>query len=170
MEAEINVKSDNCIQLKENEGILKLKIKDEKGNETGEMLIFNLEDIELPIKYQNIIEEDKKARMHLHNEFTIIDRKEDHKGKKLLSSKEELKIKALQKFYKKEIEIYNMFLGENGVQKLLNGTEITWSTFEIINDIINEQILPKLKINAEDIKKKIMSKYSNKSKRDDVIE
>lgn len=161
--------ADDIIQLKKNEDILRLRIRDEKGNDTGESLEFNLQDIELPIKYQAIIEEDKKARANLRNQFEIIEKKQDHKGKKLLSANEESKIKAMQEFYKKEVEIYNMFLGKNGVQKLLNGRELSWSTLEEIDDIINEFILPKLKVNAEDIKKKIMKKYSINGK-SDIIE
>lgn len=162
--------TDNFIQLKKNDDILRLKIRDEEGNDTGESLVFNLEDIELPIRYQEIIQEDKKARSNLRNQFTIIDKQQDHKGRKLLSANEEAKIKAMQDFYKKEVEIYNKFLGENGVQKLLNGRELSWSTLDEIDEIINECILPKLKVNAESIKKKIMKKYSNVQKRDDVIE
>lgn len=161
--------ADDIIQLKKNEDILRLRIRDEEGKDTGESLEFNLQDIELPIKYQTIIEEDKKARTNLRNQFSIIERKQDHKGKKLLSANEEAKIKAMQEFYKKEVEIYNMFLGERGVEKLLNGRELSWSTLEEVDDIINEFILPKLKINVEDIKKKIMKKYSINEK-SDIIE
>lgn len=169
MEAEINVKSDNnSIQLKRNENILRLRIKDEEGNDTGNFLEFNLEDIELPIRYQEIIELDKKNRLDLKNKYTIIDKKQDHKGKKLLSSNEEARIKATIEFYKKEVEIYNMFLGENGVEKLLNGRQLSWSTLQEIDEIIEKAIVPKLEISAENIKKKIMSKYG--TKRDDVIE
>ena len=71
MEAEIKIKSDNEIQLKRNEDILRLKIIDEDGNDTGNYLEFNLEDIELPIKWQQLIEEDKKNRAYLRNQFTI---------------------------------------------------------------------------------------------------
>lgn len=171
MEAELKNKSDNYIQLKENKDILKLWIRDTEGNETGEHLEFNLEDIELPLRYQEILEEDKKNRAYLRNQFAIIEKKQDHKGKKLLSANEEAKIKAMQVFYKKEVEIYNMFLGENGVEKLLNGRELSWSTLDEIDEIIEQAILPKLKINAESIKNKIMQKYSNKDKKaDDVIE
>lgn len=161
---------DNVIQLNNDEDILRFTIKDKDGKETGECLEFNLQDIELPIKWQNLVEEDKKARTYLQNQFTIISKKQDHKGKKLLSANEEAKIKAMQEFYKKEIGIYNMFLGENGVQKLLNGGQVSWNTFERIDKIIVDTILPKLKINADDIKKQIMTKYTNKNKRDDVIE
>lgn len=172
MEAEINIKSDNEIQLKESESILRLKIRDEKGNYTGNELVFNLEDIELPLKYQEMFEKDKQNRAYLKNQFSIIEKKQDHKGKKLLSSNEEEKIKAMVDFYKKEVEVYNMFLGENGVEKLLNGRKLSWSTLEEIDEIIEKYIMPKLEVNAKDIKERIISKYSNNKevKRDDVIE
>lgn len=169
MEAELKNESDNYIQLKKNENILKLGIRDEEGNDTGNYLEFNLEDIELPLRYQKIIEKDKENRAYLQNQYKIIDKKQDHTGKKLLSSNEEARIKATIEFYKKEVEIYNMFLGENGVEKLLNGRQLSWSTLEEINEIIEKAILPKLEIKAEDIKKKIISKYGD-NKRDDVIE
>lgn len=168
MGAELKNKSDNYIQLKENKDILKLWIRDEYENETGEYLKFNLEDIELPLKFQTLLEEDKRARLDLKNQLTIIDKKQDHRGKKLFSANEEAKMKAMKEFYKKEEEIYNMFLGENGVKKLLNGEALSWTSLEIIDRIIEEQIMPKLEVNASNIKAKIMAKYSNK--RDDVIE
>lgn len=171
MEAEVNItKSDNIIQLK-NDDILRLKIVDTEGNYTGNQLEFDLSDIELPLRYQKIIEEDKKNRTYLKNQFTIIDKREDHKGKKLLSSNEEAKIKAMAEFFKKEKEVYDMFLGENGVDKLLNGRKLTLNTLAEIDEIIEKAILPKMEINAKSIKEKIMSKYNvTESKRDDVIE
>lgn len=169
MEAEKEFKSDNEIQLKRNEDILRLKIVDEDGKPTGNYLEFNLEDIELPIKWQQLLEEDKKNRSYLKNQFTIIEKKQDHRGKKLLSANEEAKVKAMQDFYRKEVEIYNMFLGDNGVQKLLNGRKLSWGTLEEIDQIIVENIIPKLEINANKIKDKIMKKYSNTSE-EGVIE
>lgn len=167
MEADININSDNYIQLK-NDDTLRLRIRDEKGNDTGNCLEFNLADIELPLKYQKIIEEDKKNRLDLKNKLAIIERKQDHKGKKLMSANEEAKLKAIIEFYKKETQIYNMFLGENGVEKLLNGRKLSWTTLEEIDKIIEEAILPKLQISADKIKNKIMAKYTNKES--DVIE
>lgn len=170
MEAEIQVKSDNVIQLKENKDILKLRIRDIEGNDTGEFLVFDLEDIELLTRWQELVEKDKLYRKQLKNEFTIIDKRQDHKGKKLLSANEEAKVKAMQEFYKKEVEIYDMFLGKGGIKKLLNGRNLSWGFFDEVDEIINEVIMPKLNINADSIKNKIVSKYSTKDKRDDVIE
>lgn len=163
--------TDNTIQkigLK-NENILKLEIVDEKGNSTGEFLEFDLEDIELPFKYQEIIERLKKSRQNLKNQFTIIEKKQDHKGKKLMSSNEEEKLKALNNFYKEQVEIYNVFLGENGVQKLLNGRKLRWTTLSEIDELIEKQIAPQLNVTMDNITKKIKSKYSSK-KEDNVLE
>lgn len=168
MEAEVNTKSDNVIQLKKNEDILKLKIIDEEGNDTGNYLEFNLEDIELPLRYQDLVEKDKRVKQQLQNQLIIIEKKQDHKGKKLLSANEEAKVKAMMDFYKAEKEVYDMFLGKGGVDKLLNGRELSWGTLAEIDEIIEQAILPKLQVSAEKIKDKIMQKYS--PKRDDVIE
>ncbi len=170
MEAEINIKSDNEIRLKKDEDILRFGIKDENGVDTGNYLEFNLQDIELPTKWQTMIEEDKKNRAYLKNQFIIIDKKEDHKGKKLLSANEEAKIKAMQDFYKKEVEVYDMFLGKGGVEKLLNGRALSWNTLEEIDEIIEKVIAPKLQINAENLKNKIMEKYKVEKKEENVIE
>ena len=171
MEAEINIKSDNnSIQLKKAKDILRLKIKDEDGNDTGNFLEFNLGDLDYLLILQDMMEADKKNREYLKNQYTIIDKKEDHKGKKLFSSNEEAKIKATNEFYKKEAETYDMFLGENGVQKLLNGRKLTPGMLDVIDEIIEKQIVPQLQINAEDIKANIMKKYGNTEKRSDVIE
>lgn len=156
------------IRLKDDD-TLKLEIVDSNGVSTGEFLEFQLEDIELPFKYQEIIERLKKSRQNLKNQFTIIEKKQDHKGKKLMSSNEEEKLKALNNFYKEQVEIYNVFLGENGVQKLLNGRKLRWTTLSEIDELIEKQIAPQLDLTMKDITKKIKSKYSNK-KEDNVLE
>ena len=166
----IDNKVENEIKLNKSKDILRLKIKDENGNDTVNFLEFNLGDLDYLLILQDMMEADKKNREYLKNQYTIIDKKEDHKGKKLFSSNEEAKIKATNEFYKKEAEIYDMFLGKDGVKKLLNGRKLTLARLDEIDEIIEKAILPKLQIKAEDIKKNIMEKYSNKAKRDDVIE
>lgn len=171
MEAEINVKSDNnTIQLKRSKEVLRLRIKDENGNDTGNYLEFNLGDLDYLLILQDMMEADKKNREYLKNQYAIIDKKQDHKGKKLFSANEEAKIKAMNDFYKKEAEIYDMFLGKDGVKKLLNGRKLTLGTLDEIDEIIEKGILPQLQIKAEDIKTNIMKKYGNQDKRSDVIE
>ena len=169
----------DTIQLK-NENIYRVfvytqEIKDETGKiiveskPTGEYLEFDLEDIELPFIYQDMIEKLKVNHKKIKNKFLIIEKQQDHKGKKLMSSNEEAKVKALNEFYKEQTKIYNMFLGENGVQKLLNGRKMRWTTLSEIDEIIEKQIAPKIDITLDAITKKIKSKYSVK-KEDNVLE
>ena len=151
--------TDNFIQLSKG-NVLTLKIRTAEGKETGEVLEFDLEDIELPLRYQDLLEKDKKNKENLRNQFLIIDRRQDVKGKKLFSRNEEDKYKALNDFFKKEAEIYNMFLGERGVEKLLNGRKLGWFTLGEIDKIIKEQIEPHLDLTMDNITNKIKEKYS----------
>lgn len=158
--------TDNFIKLNKKD-VLRLGIKTYEGIDTGEFLEFDLEDIELPLRYQDLIEKDKKNKEWLRNQFLIIEKREDVKGKKLLTKNEEDKIKALNEFLKKEVEVYNMFLGENGVQKLLNGENLTWTSLQDIDKIIEEQIVPHFNLSMEKITQKVKERYSqavNKSK------
>lgn len=150
---------ENFIQLKK-DSILRIGIKDIDGNDTGEHLEFDLEDINLTLRLNECDEKHRKNLEFLRNQFIIIDKKEDKKGKKILSWKEEEKLKVLQEFYKREMEALDLFLGENGTKKLLNGRNPYYSMYEDINDML-KPILPKLKLRANDIAKKIKDKYSN---------
>ena len=150
--------TDNFIKLGKSD-VLRLGIKTNEGVDTGEYLEFDLEDIELPLRYQDVMEKDKKNKEHLRNQLAIIDRRQDVKGKKIMSKNEEDKIKALNEFFKKEEEIYNMFLGENGVKKLLNGRKLGWTSLQEIDEIIGKQISPYLDIRMEKITDKVKQKY-----------
>jgi len=150
--------TDNVIKLNK-DNILRLKIETSEGIDTGEIISIDLEDIELPLKYQELVEKDKKNKENLRNQILIIDRRQDVKGKKLLSKNEEDKIKALNEFFNKEVEVYNIFLGENGVQKLLNGRKLGWTTLQEIDEIIEKQIMPYVEIDMKKITDKVKQKY-----------
>jgi hypothetical protein len=156
------------IQLKK-DNILRIGIKDIEGNDTGEHLEFDMEDIELPLRLNECEARHRKNLEFLKMQFVIIDKKEDKKGKFILSWKEEEKLKVLQEFYKRETEALDLFLGQNGTNKLLNGRKPYYSMYEDINDML-VPILPKLKLKADDIANKIKEKYSNKATEKNVLE
>ena len=151
--------TDNIIKLNKSD-ILRLKIQTDDGQDTGKYLEFDLEDIELPLRYQELIEEDKKNKTNLRNQIVIIEKRQDVKGKKLMSKNEEDTVKAVNDFFYKEIDVYNKFLGENGVQKLLNGRKIGWTTLREIDEIIKKQIAPYIDIDMKKITDKIKKKYT----------
>lgn len=151
---------NNVIKLN-NRNTLRLEIETNDGKKTGEYLEFDLEDIELPLRFQELLEKDKKNKEYLRNQMVIIDKRQDVATDKLLTRNEKDKLIALKQFFNKEVQIYNMFLGENGVQKLLNGRKLGWTSLQEIDEIIEKQIAPYLDMSMESITKKVKEKYSD---------
>ena len=159
--------NNDFIQMKKS-SVLKIGIKTDEGIDTGNFLEFDLEDISLPLKLNQCEAQHRKNLEFLRNQFVIIDKKEDKKGKFILSWKEEEKLKVLKEFYQREMDSLDLFLGQGGTKKLLNGRNPYYSMYEDISEML-EPILPKLKLRADDIANKIKEKYSNK-KETDVLE
>ena len=158
---------ENFIQLKKS-NVVKIGIRDENGVDTGEHLEFDMESVDLPLRLNQCEAQHRKNLEILKGQFLIIDKKEDKKGKFLLSWKEEEKIKVLQDFYKKEMDALDLFLGEGGTKKMLNGRKPYYSMYEDISELL-EPIMPKLKLSLDGIAERIKEKYS-KSKENDVLE
>ena len=155
------------IQIKKS-NIIKIGIKDENGVDTGEHLEFDMESVDLPLRLNQCEAQHRKNLETLRGQFLVIDKKEDKKGKFILSWKEEEKLKVLQEFYKREMDALDLFLGEGGTKKLLNGRKPYYSMYDDISEML-EPILPKLKLSADSIVEKIKEKYSN-TKENDVLE
>lgn len=155
----IQLKKRNTLKigLKDENGVEK---KDEKGNLV--YLEFDLEDIELPLKFNKCEFLIRKAQQDLKWDFLIIDKRQDVKGKMLLSKNEEDKIKATKKYYKTMEEAMDLFLGKGGVQKIF-GERRYYSMFEDLAEML-EPILPKLKVNKDNIIKQIKDKYKTEEK------
>lgn len=150
---------ENFIQIKKN-NVLKIGIKDENGVDTGEYLEFDMDDIEFPLRINKCDIEHRKNIKNLQNYFAIIDKKEDKQGKYVLSWKEEEKIKYLKKFYEDEMRVLDMFLGEGGTKKLLNGRNPYYSMYEDIEKML-EPIMPLLKKSMININDAIKEKYKD---------
>lgn len=150
---------ESFIQLKK-DNVFRIGIKDSKGNDTGKYISFDLEDITLPLRLNDCEELHKKNIINLRDKFIIIDKKEDKKGKKILSWKEEEKLKALEDYYRNEMKALDLFIGDGKTQMILDlkGRNPYYSMYDDISEMLNP-ILPKLKINADSIKKQIMTKY-----------
>ena len=161
--------TDNSIQFKR-ENVLKLKLKNEMGEDTGEYLEFDLEDIELPLRYQQALEEHKKNYNSLKNQLLIISKKQDHSGKKLLSSNQEASLIALSEFYKKEIKIMDLFLGDGKTQMILDKVMRRKPYLTMFNDIMEsiEEVSDLFNVGYSSIEDKIKEKYSKVE--DNVLE
>ena len=155
---------EDFIQLKK-DNVLKIGIKDSDGKDTGDFLEFDLEDIELGLKLNQCQKKHNENIQNVKRQFIIIDKKEDKKGKQLLSWKEEEKIKVLKQFYKDEADALDLFLGKGGTKKLLNGRNPYWTMYDDINEML-KPILPKLKLSMDGVVDKIKAKYNSTDKED----
>ena len=148
------------IKLNNSDDVLRLHIQTKEGKETGEYLEFDMEDIDLLDNLQKMHDDIIKNRNWLKNQFTIIEKKQDFTKKgKFMSNNQKMEYDALKSFLKKQKEIYNIFLGENGVDKLLYGRKFEWETMEEIDTIIDKQIIPQLNLTFDNIMNKVKKKY-----------
>ena len=150
--------TENCIQLKK-DNLLKIKIIDAEGNDTGNFLTFDIMDIELSLKLQECYKLHKKNFDIIKNKLLIISKKEDHKGKLPLSSNELEQALAIKEFYQKETEALDLFLGEGGTKKMLNGRSFNLYTFDQILDEL-QPVINMLEKQHEIITEEIKKKYS----------
>jgi len=156
------------IKLKKND-VLKVEIEDENGNSTGNYLEFDLQDIDLPLRVQRLQEGHIKNLNYLKVGFSLVDKKKDKTGKKMLSSNEEEKLKIVKEFYNKEIELLDLVLGEGGAEKILNGRK---PYYEMFNDIMEylEPLAPVFEEQSKKMEQKLIEKYTKKSENTNVIE
>lgn len=151
------------ITLNNSEDIKRFYVYTKDGHKTGDYLEFDLEDIELLDKLEKAQEEIIKNHNWIKGQLVIIDKKQDFKDKnKIMSNNERLKYEAIKTFYKNQRNAYELFLGENGVDKLLYGRKFEWNTLREIDDIILNQIKPELNISMKNITEKIKKNYKNK--------
>ena len=157
------------IQLKQ-DNLFKIGIKNAEGEDTGEIITIDLEDIKLPLRCQESEKMIKDNNKWLQAQRIMIEKRPDKKGKKLLSANEEALLKLVNEYYEKQTKAYELVLGEGSIKKILCGREMYITFFSDLEEQM-KKLKPKLNQNAVDIKEKIKSiteKYGQKDS--DVME
>ena len=157
------------IQLKQ-DNLFKIGIKNAEGEDTGEIITIDLEDIKLPLRCQESEKMIKDNNKWLQAQRIMIEKRPDKKGKKLLSANEEALLKLVNEYYEKQTKAYELILSEGAIKKILCGREMYITFFSDLEEQM-KKLRPKLNQNAVDIKAKIKSiteKYGQKDS--DVME
>ena len=157
------------IQLKQ-DNLFKIGIKNAEGEDTGEIITIDLEDIKLPLRCQESEKMIKDNNKWLQAQRIMIEKRPDKKGKKLLSANEEALLKLVNEYYEKQTKAYELVLGEGAIKKILCGREMYITFFSDLEEQM-KKLRPKLNQNVVDIKEKIKSiteKYGQKDS--DVME
>lgn len=145
--------------------IVRIGIKDEDGNvkldkDGHEVFIeFDLEDINLIDNYSKAITMCEKAGKTLQSELVIINKKEDVKINDYITRNQKAKMDALKKYYKSIEEAMNLFLGENGFDKIF-GSKRYLTMLDDLSEML-APIMPLLKVNVDSIQNKIITKYKS---------
>ena len=157
------------IQLKQ-DNLFKIGIKNAEGEDTGEIITIDLEDIKLPLRCQESEKMIKDNNKWLQAQRIMIEKRPDKKGKKLLSANEEALLKLVNEYYEKQTKAYELVLGEGAIKKILCGREMYITFFSDLEEQM-KKLRPKLNQNAVDIKEKIKSITEKYGKKDsDVME
>lgn len=143
------------IQLKKDD-ILRVGIKDAEGNDTGEHLEFDLEDIELPLRIEEGLQKHKINIDTLQKRIQILEKNNKDNNKDLDMEK----LKIMKEFFVKEEKALDLFLGKGGTKKILNGRKYYYTMFDDIIEML-EPIFPLIEERAGKIADKIKSKYGN---------
>lgn len=154
------------IQLK-NDNLFRIGVKNAEGQDTGEVITIDLEDIEFPLKVQECEEQLKQNNMWLNIQKKQIEKRPDKKGKKLLSANEESLIKALNEYYERQTKAWELVLGEGAINKILCGRKPYYTMFDDLDEQLMP-LMPKLKENSLTLQEKIKRKYGKKET--DVME
>lgn len=151
---------ERIIQLKDSESVIYVKINDSEGKDTGVRIVFDLEDFDLPLNLNKSEAMHRKNLESLRNAFIIIDKKEDKKGKFLLSWKEEERIKEVKSFYEKEMKAMDLLIGEGKTQEILTamGRKPYYLMFDDIMELI-DPVLPEMDKSADILIERIKDKY-----------
>lgn len=134
-------------------------------NDNGDTIEFDLADIGLNFKLLKALKEIDRIQNYMKNELTIINKRQDVKGK-YISKNEEDTLRLWNKAFKDMRSAMDCFLGEGACQKIFGDRNY----IEMFDDLM-EQLKPhleKMKISYKDIQNKIAKKYSTTEKK--VIE
>jgi hypothetical protein len=152
---------ENKIQIEE-KNVLRFNVEKANGEDTGLVIKFDLQDIELPLRINKMIDMHNKNASILRQKLVALDKKEDKKGDTLLSWKQEEQIKLLREYYDNDMKALDMLIGQGMTKKILKAID-RYPYYDMFDDIVNnlEPVFDKLEQEANSMLDNIAKKYGN---------
>lgn len=148
------------IKLEKPTDVLRLWIQDANGKETGEYIDINTNEIDLLDRVQKMQDNLKKNETWYNNQLVIIKKQQDHISKgNVLSDNTIAEMNAIKEYYKKQKQVFDVFLGEGATDKLLYGRPFGAKTAREIYLIIQNQILPQIKVDFNNLEEEIKDTF-----------
>lgn len=134
-------------------------------NDNGDVITFDMEDVDLPFRLQRAYDGARQAQETLRKKLVVIGKKEDHKKPgDLFSTNEIAASKARSEAFSAMRAAMDEFLGSGGCDKVFGKTNYI-TMFDDLFEALSapgadgKSHLDRLKINAEGIKERIARKY-----------
>lgn len=142
-------------------------------NDNGETIVFDLSDIELPLKFERSYNEVRRIQNELKGGLVIINKQKDSKNDKhLLSKNEKAAFELYAKTFRDMRKAMDVFLGDGACQKIFGNSNY----LEMYDDLLNEfskpdasgkSIINKLHLTQKDMFERISKKYG--ASKDDTL-
>ena len=142
-------------------------IKDFNGNDTGEYIEIDPEDVDFPFKANECEEKHKQNVEELSKKLEEIENTCSKSGE-FPTERDLARRNACKEFMAKEEKTIDEFIGEGTTRKLLNGRQPYLLMFNDIVEMLS-QIAPALNDISKNIVDSIKEKYKKNKDRDNVI-
>ena len=126
-------------------------------NDNGDTISFNIDDPELPLKFDTAFQKVNNISSKMKAERVVIEKKQDEQTKGLLTKNERALYEMTNKYMKEMRKVMDGFLGEGACEKIFGDANFPGMYEELLDQL--QPHFAKMRLNAESYRKAIEKKY-----------
>ena len=126
-------------------------------NDNGDTISFNLDDPELPLRFDDTFRRINDISSKMKAERVVIEKKKDEKTDGLLTKNERALYEMTNKYLKEMRKVMDGFLGEGACDKIFGNANFPNMYEELLDQL--QPHFAKMKLDAEQYKKAVEEKY-----------
>lgn len=142
--------------------IYRIPVVDIYGNDNGDYLEFDLQDISLPFRCLKSLEEVEKIKKQTQRKEATILNRPNVQGKYISKNAEDI-LKLWEKAFKDMRQAMDLFLGEGACEKIFKDKNYI-KMYDDLSKVLDPYI-DEMGLSFEKAKKQIVEKYGNKNKK-----